>query len=279
MRIAGLVLVVCACGGGGGGGDDGDDADDGDDGGAADAFVPPPANNGFVSISSSHFVSGTTTVRAGSISAVFPLASTLACTEERVGECFVYTCPTNPVPPTYRSAGQVTVTGAAVPATLMPQADNTYDVVSSSTQTMFDGGETLTATGGGAEVPAFTVSVVAPSRTTLIAPPKPSGSITIDRGQGFQASWTGGGAGLVFLYFGGPAGSGVSMSCGYPASGGTANVPASALAMVPAGMGSFSASGVSNNTTDVGDWRIYAQGFFNTVWPDMSVVAAMAVLQ
>jgi hypothetical protein len=277
MRTLGVILVlVSACGGGGGGGDDGDD---GDDGGPPDASVPPPENTGFVTVSSSRFVSGTTNVNAGSISATFRLASSVVCTEQVIGECFLYTCPMNPPPPTHRSAGPITVTGAALPATLMPLGDNTYDVVSTATQTMFDGGETLTATGTGGDVPAFSVSVTAPTLATLTAPAKPVGPLTIDRGQDFQASWTGGGAGLVFLYFSAPPGSGISMSCGYPAAGGTATVPASALAMVPAGTGSFAASSVSNNTTDVDDWRIYAQGFYNTVWPDMSIVSDTAILQ
>jgi hypothetical protein len=274
MRTLGLVLVLLSACGGGSGDDGADDGDDGDDG--PDALVPAPENTGFVSASSSFFVSGTTTVRAGSISATFRLASSLVCTEEVVGDCFIYMCPTNPPPPTYQSAGTITVTGAALPATLMPLGDDTYDVVSTTTQTMFDGGETITASGTGGDVPAFSVSVTAPSRVTLTAPAKPAGSLAINRGQDFQASWTGGGAGLVFLYF---SATGITMSCGYPASGGTATVPAGALAMIPAGMGSFSAASVSNNTTDVGDWRIYAQGFYNSVWPDMSIVSATAIIQ
>jgi hypothetical protein len=276
MRSMMLGLALCACGGGGSG-----TASDGDDTPGPDAKAP--ANSGFVQITSQSFISNTTTVRTGTASATFAMRTGAAsCTEQTLGACTLTTCSGQAQPATNLSAGTITVTGAAIPITLTPKADKTYETVLSMTQPLFMGDETLAASGTGADVPAFSVSVTAPSRPTLTAPAMPaSGSmLPINRAQAFHATWMNRSpAGKVYLYFSGPQGSGVSMSCGFDSTALGADVPASTLAMLPAGAGTFSAGVVSSSTTDVGEWRIYANGFFNAVWPDNSYATTMAAFQ
>lgn len=268
-------LALVACGG--------DDDSGGGGSGSPDAAGPAPANTGYVSVQSINAISGTTPITYGGVSATFSTTvATPACTLQEVGPCTVYTCTTTTPMAVYHSAGTVSVTGIKQAVTLTPQPDNIYMPFSSQQATLFDGGETITINGSGAEVPAFTVSVTAPTRPTITSPAKPattSGSITVNRAQDLAVTWSGGGAGTVYIYVGGPTGSNTSMSCGYAASAGSAMVPSAALTKLAAGMGSFSASAVSNKTVDKGDWRIYGQGFFSAVWPDNSMVSAVAALQ
>lgn len=272
MRIMLGLALWSACGGGGGGANDGL---------MPDAKAPP--NSGFVQLSSQSFVASGTMVRAGSASASFQLRTAgTGCTEQEIGACTLIVCPAQVPPGTAVNAGTITVTGAAIPITLTPKADNTYTFVSTNTQPLFTGDETLAASSTGAEVPAFSVSVTAPSRPTITAPAQPAagGMITINRAQAFHATWMNRStAGKVYLYFSGPPDSGITMSCGFPAMALAADVPAATLAMLPSGTGSFAASAVTAASTDVGDWRVYADGFFNAVWPDNSIASAKAVFQ
>lgn len=277
-----LALAVCACSGddSGNGGDAGNGGDGGNGGG--DAGVP--ANSGYVSVTSLDIVSGTTAVKAGSAIASFTTiqGNSSSCTQHAFGACTVFVCPTSGTgTPTYHSAGTVSITGLDQQVTLTPQADNMYTVYSVQDQTLIDGGEAVTVSGAGAEVPAFSISFTAPSRATITSPAKPATntSLAINRAQDLSVAWSGGGVGKVYVYVAGPQGTGTSVNCGFDASAGSGKVPTAALAMLPAGMGSFSSSSIESKSIDKSDWRIYAQGFFTNVWPDLSAVAATATLQ
>jgi hypothetical protein len=272
MRLI-LGLALCAaCGGGG---------SDSDGSMPPDAKAPP--NTGFVQLSSQSFMASNMMFRAGSASASFATrAAGTGCSEQAIGACTLITCPATVPPATNVNAGTITVTGAAIPISLTTKPDNTYTVVTTMTQPLFIGDETLAASGSGGDVPAFSVSVTAPSRPTITAPAQPAAGakITINRAQGFHATWMNrSAAGKVYLYFSGPQDSGITMSCGFASTALAADVPAAALAMLPAGTGSFNASAVSQASTDVGDWRVYADGFFNAVWPDNTIATGMATFQ
>ena len=268
-NLVGLVCLVglVACTNGGGGGDDG-----GDDEG------PPPPNNGYVAISSTNAIP----IVFGTASASFYVnQATGTCTEQEFGECTAFTCPTTTPTPIYASGGTVSVTGLSQAITLTPKADNTYEPFSQM-QPLFTGGEMITVSGTGAVAPAFSISVTAPSRAAITSPAKPpmNTSLMISRAQDFSVTWTGGGAGKLYVYFAGPSASGTSLSCGYEADAGSATVPAAALAALPPGMGSFGASRLFYKSVDIGDWRIYGQAFSNAVWAsDLSISSAVVTLQ
>ena len=276
MRRLVWLLALAACGG--------DDSGGGDDGGGGGPDASVPSNNGFVQLSAYNAVASATPIVGGSASASFvTTAATSSCTQHTVGACDVYVCSTTTPTQSYASDGTITITGLAQAVTLTPQSNNMYAPFSTQQAPLFSGGETVTLHGTGGTAPAFTLMVTMPSRATITSPTKPagtSGSVTIQRSQDFSASWTGGGAGKLYLYVSGPSGSGATVSCGFDASAGTGKIPAAALSMLPAGMGSFSAASLAVKTLDMTDWRIYGQGFFNAVWAaDTSMAAATATLQ
>ncbi len=276
-----LALAVCACSGDDDGSSNGGDGGTGSNGGD-DAGVP--ANSGYVSVTSLDIVSGTTAIKSGSAVASFTITQSNAtsCTQHAFGACTVFVCPTSGTgTSTYHSAGTVSIAGLNQQVTLTPQADNMYTVYSVQDQTLIDGGETVTVSGAGAEVPDFSLSFTAPSRATITSPAQPAmnTSLAINRAQDLSVAWSGGGVGKVYVYVAGAQGTGTSVNCGFDASAGSGKVPTAALAMLPAGMGSFSSSSIESKSIDQSDWRIYASGFFTNVWPDLSVVAAPATLQ
>ncbi|HTL35583.1 MAG TPA: hypothetical protein VL326_20785 [Kofleriaceae bacterium] len=257
-----LALAACA----------GDDDSGGGNG-------PPPPNTGFVAISSYRATQSSTPIVGGGASASFTMNTNVnACTDTMVAGCDVYVCQA-PGPTTYVSGGTVTITGLTQAVTMMPASDKMYAPVSSQ-QALYTGGETITVNATGADAPAFTLSLTAPARASITAPAKPSsGGLTIDRAHDFAVSWTGGG-GKVYLYISGPSGTNSTISCGFDASAGTGTIPAAALMMVPAGTGSFNTSSLSVKSTDIGDWRFYAQAFFTNVWAtDTSMATAAVTLQ
>src|SRR5262249_38766210 len=146
---------------------------------------------------------------------------------------------------------------------------------------LFSGGETVTFTAAGADVPAFTASVAMPSKLQITSPAKPSDSspvLAVDREQGFAFSWSGGGSGqaMISLF----DSSGARVTCSYPAASGSATVPAAALAQLGAGTGGgFAMAAISTNQVVVGEWGIDAEGYYNAVWPDDSIVSGGATLQ
>ena len=255
-------FAICAACGGGGSGDDQETRD----------ASGVPGKTGFVQVTSRSFMASGSSFNSGTASAT--LFTPTACTEQVIGECSLYTCPTQFPPTTYHSAGTITITGATLPITLTPMTDMTYETY--VTQALFSGGETLSASATGAGIVAFAGTVTAPARITITAPAPPSNdSITIDRAQPFHATWTGASAGKVVLRFSGPTGA--TLACSYAANTNTADVPASALAMVPAGLGRFDASTETLEPIDAGDWRINLQATFDAVWTDMNVVSNVDV--
>ena len=242
-------------------------------GGSSDGEQTPdangvPGNTGLVEVSSRSFMASGLSVDSGTASAT--LYTPTACTAQVIGECNLYTCPTQFPPTTYHSAGTITITGAKLPITLTPLADMTYETY--RTEALFSGGETLNASATGADILSFAGTVTAPARITITAPAPPgTDAITIDRAKPFHATWTGTTAGKVVLRFSGPTGA--TLACSYAASAGAADVPASALAVVPAGLGRFDASTETVEPIDAGDWRINLQATFDAVWTDMNVVS------
>jgi hypothetical protein len=271
-----VLLMVAILGGGcgttaatgdGGGGSGGD-------GGS----VQPTTKSGGVTVQSYTATQATTgtALAAGDLSAEFEAAS--ACPTTTIGPCVLSSCgiPTA----TAESAGTITVTGALVPASISPAADKTYTAL--MTQPLFSGGETLTVTAAGADVPAFTHTLVAPAKITITSPAKPASAspyLMIDRSAGFSVAWTGGGASTVQIALLGGTGSNLDLSCHFPASAGSATIPASALAMLPAGTGGFAMAAIATDSLVAGDYAISLFGYYNGVWTDDSIVSGPTMVQ
>jgi hypothetical protein len=272
MNLLSSLILLTACGGSAA--TMGDD----DDGPGPDAA--PPANTGFVALSTYSGSSGGTAFQGGAASASFNTTPGAACAEEKFDNCSVFTCPQGQTTtPTYVSAGTLTVTGARESITMSPEPDNSY-MAHVSMQTLFSGGEMLTFTGSGADAPGFTASIRAPSRISITSPTKPptDGAVAVDRAQPFRVAWSGGGAGIVQVFVS-PSSGGVLVSCRFEASAGSGSVPAAALGQLPAGAGVFSTSSIADATTDEADWRIFTQAIFSPVWPDQSIASASVTLQ
>ena len=201
---------------------------------------PPTGNRGAV------FLTGdaTSTGASHSAGAAFVARSTVdqSVTKKAVGPCAVEIYGNGAGPKeTFRSAGKLTFTGLAKAVTLTPAADKTYDRITGSTA-LFVGGETFTVTADGADVPAFTATLMAPSKLTLTAPalPAANAALKVTRSSGIEATWTGASSGEVVLYFDEAASSNAfSTTCTFPASAGKGTIPAAAFADFPSGAGTF----------------------------------------
>jgi hypothetical protein len=141
------------------------------------------------------------------------------------------------------SAGAVHLTGGAAAIDLAPKSDNTY-APSASATSLYNGGETLVASADGKDVPAFTTSLIAPSKVTLAAPVVTAGALTVKRSSGVAATFTSAGAGAaagsVVLYFSTTSTTmAFALTCTFDAAAGSGTIPAAAFADFPAGPGTF----------------------------------------
>jgi hypothetical protein len=137
-----------------------------------------------------------------------------------------------------KSAGVVRIEGGVKPIALSPKPDGTYGQVSGNT-TLWAGGESLTIRADGSDVPAFSASLVAPSKVILTAPAVPSTGLVVTKATGLAAKFSGT-QGTVVLYFGAAAGTkGASATCSFKAESGVAEVPAAAFADFPSGPGTY----------------------------------------
>ncbi len=156
------------------------------------------------------------------------------------------------------SAGAVHVTGGAKTIDLVPSAKGTYAAISGN-DSLWIGGEPLTVTADGKDVPAFTVRLVAPSKVTLTAPALPAArsSLEVTRQMPFLATWRPAASGEVVLYFDIATGaSAYSATCNFKASAGVGEVPASAFSDFPAGDGTFNFYAKEASAVAPVDWSV-----------------------
>jgi hypothetical protein len=264
MRYAIVFLVACS----GGGGDDGDGTPD----------APKATHSGYVSVQSYDAMNTPNTpTRGGTASAGFFQTGAFCVNVQHIGPCDLAMCTTTPPPGV--SAGIINVTGTTQPIMMMPTASKTYDTFMVANP-LFSGGENITFAAAGADVPAFTKSITAPTKATITAPAKPSATspyLTISRSQDFSLSWTGGGTGLVQLALNSNSAE-QRLFCRFEASAGSGKVPSAALAMLPAGNGGFAMASIAQNVFETGDWAIEASAYFNAVWPDNAIVSGPTML-
>ena len=156
------------------------------------------------------------------------------------------------------SAGVVHITGGKKTVDVAPSANKSYSVVTGS-ESLWTGGEMITVTAGGEDVPAFTTSLVAPSTLTMTAPALPSsnGALDVTRSATFAATWTGTSSGLVVLYFDAATSSNAfAATCTFAASAGKGDVPAAAFADFPAVAGTYNFYVKHSSTAAPAGWSI-----------------------
>jgi hypothetical protein len=192
---------------------------------------------------------------------VFPTKATLAT----IGACRVESTD-RPVPITFstsHSAGVITITGGAQTVTFTPDASGAYPVYSNQSAGLWSGGETITVTATGAEVPAFSASATAPAPVQITQPAKvPAGTVVMfDRTQDFPVSWVPGSGGelhaMVVVNSQTAGEYQRQIDCAFQATAGSGVIPVAALTMLPAGRsGYYDVRGRALTTITVGAYAV-----------------------
>lgn len=186
--------------------DGGNDASDAGD--ASGTGIPAPTRTGYIIVGS----------HSTDVAAVFSNYAyagfnagpgtwfAKGCTREVSGACTVVLCDlTNggdqrPSPGATKSAGTVTIGGTN------PAFSLAYDTVTAqytiapavpNDHLLFAGGETVSFSAAGADVPAFAATLLAPSQLTITSPALPAGAFAIDRTTDLVFVWTGNSVGEV----------------------------------------------------------------------------------
>ena len=213
------------------------------------------------------------------------------CSVDReIGECTLRVCggsggtSSGPKP----HVGAVSLIGAMAPLQIFPGADGQYTAATGSTQ-LWNPGQSMTVVASGGSAPAFRHSIRAPANLVILHPdfdsvfPSP---LDVLRGQDLPIQWAGGtgSAGDLSLSVGWAEQSGgttrsVSVSCYFPASGGSGVVPGSALAAFPAGRGSIGLNALVLESTDVAGWRYFVWAMSAAVTPSGRTASAAVELR
>ncbi|WP_394849158.1 hypothetical protein LZC95_17135 [Pendulispora brunnea] len=176
-----------------------------------------------------------------------------------------------------RSAGTLTVSGGLLPAsgvTVEPREDNSY--FRSAFSKIWEPGQRITVKGSGARVPAFELSVSAPSDFVLEAPavPRDDEPMVIPRDKPLELRWSAipdkKRVALSSSVEASPGTPSVSASCEYESSSTTATFPTSVLGLFPKGEAQINVSSRNEATTLVAGKsvavhaRAYAKGTSGT---------------
>jgi hypothetical protein len=242
--------------------------------GCTTSSIPPETlrNQGVISVDSRRYQSGTQFYGDGSVTAAFVREQTdpfVGCSEKRVDACRArYDCkPVMGMPLTdgganpYASAGKVSVDGLGVPIALEIMTMGMFAGQYTAFQQfmpLFMGGESLTVSASGAEVPAFATQLVTPSQPTMTMPAPQNTPRRVSRATDFGLTWSGGDLGDLRITLGVQKmdGTFAGIDCSWPANFNGGVIPSGALQLLPAGQGILSFSVRVINTIAVGDWHV-----------------------
>jgi hypothetical protein len=199
------------------------------------------------------------------------------CTGSTAGPCQLFSCAAGSQP-TPVSAGTITISGGQLPApiTLTPSNTNASYAPGIAAGSAFVGGDVIEVQGSGATVPAFDVTLTAPSSATLVAPALTLSPLHIDLGADFTVTWTApanptGTINLLLTEV--TAGATlVGLTCTAPTSGGALTVTRAVLDNLPAGTGFISIEARSSKQTSIGDYAV-------TVITDFELGSSAAIFQ
>jgi len=253
-----LTALALGCSGGGNGGGAGGGSAGGTGGGTGGgAGGGAPANSGSILL-----MQACTAGCFGFVSAQFPLRPA-GCTSTTQGSCTLTDCPTGSGTPRFGSAGAITVTGTVVDGgiTLNDFGDGGYPSIVSGR--LWTGGETLTVSGAGGTVPAFSgKTVVAPSDVAFTQPACPAGSCgPLSKGTPLTIAWTGGAGASAYVLISQTNLTGLgtrSLACTFTSS--PATVPVAALAGLGEADAGFTTdlvvAGANVTTFEAGDFSV-----------------------
>ncbi len=200
-----------------------------------------------------------TIVAAGAVAQFGFRTGSSSCTSVTSGDCQLFTCtPGSSTPGTdLVQAGSITVTGLATSVSLSYMAAQSGYMSSAYGSYLWTASTPATVVvTGSVDVPAFTMSVVAPNPIVVTSPLAQGGSTyAISRATPLAVTWTGGVEGSVTVSLAsntGPNGQ-VSISCSVDAGMGKVTVPESFMAELGTS-GSFSAGVTNVATKNVDDW-------------------------
>jgi hypothetical protein len=199
----------------------------------------------------------------------------LPCTSSTEGACSTSVCdatgvvgpatppPANPPPPDQPaspSASDITISDAQT-IVLSPGAKGTYAPQTGQTA-LFAAGDDVNVTAKGAEIPAFTTTLKAPSIISLTAPawPQAGTALDIDHTADLPLTWDNGATGTVQVMISSAADKKSSVTiCKFSADAGQGTVTAATLGklvVADTATGSISISNASTTEVDQSGWKI-----------------------
>lgn len=202
-----------------------------------------------------------TLIRSTGLTAQFTKSNDAQCMSMTMGSCAASILGPRPNPPAIAAAGTISVTGGAMPLMQSPDGSGAYPIVRvSSPLWMTAGGESLSVSATGGEVPAFATTLIAPGEMTVTSPAWPAGGpTTIARAADLTLAWNGSGVGVVDvgLVGGSAATQAAEIHCRFPLSAGQGVVPAAMLANLPAGSsGALLMFAMTPTTLTEGAWSV-----------------------
>lgn len=183
------------------------------------------------------------------------------CPTTTIGDC-VMTSPTC-LSPLEESAGELAIGLPGWNITLDPDGGGSYGATE-STPAPFNGGELITVSAAGLNVPAFTASVTAPKQVVITTPAQ-AAPVMISRSSDFQVAWTGGGDVRVVLFGATTSSTGAIWSCRL--TGGSGSVPAEILQQFSSQPGTMTISSIADSELTAGEYAVTLEATYNAVWP------------
>lgn len=249
----------------------------GNDAGTGTGTTTKEVKSGFVSLSQTTFVAGTTTINsftafAGFSKTIVTGTTSADCKQSVDAECNVTECTTpttqpdagaptdagTPAPVKAPTAGKITV-AAAQSLDLAADDKGAYAVKSGQTL-LFAPGATIGIKALGDSVPAFETSFKGPAAVTITAPVWPAAgqAVALDRTKALPLVWTGGGEGSVSLTVSATAtGKTTILSCKFASKDNKGTISAAAMGkLFVTDSGTISVNGSSTVNVEKDDWKI-----------------------
>jgi hypothetical protein len=243
---------------------------------AACSSAKTPTRVADVAAYSTQYQSGTQGLVAAGVYAYF-YDRFSDCTKGTAGGCSYFVCPAQrPNPPEAPAAGTLTFVGTR--DALVLESPYLYDPPAVQ-RTQFGPGATLTLKGsGGADVPAFSATVLGGPSVKVTAPTIDGvASVPIALGAPLEVTWTPDKFGEVVLHADeDTADQRIEVDCRFPAAAGKGSLVTTPFV---AGSGQLDVRGETLTQVDTGDWRITFRGFTNALTPAGDRVRVAATFQ
>ncbi len=232
--------------------------------------MPPPAvcpsyPHGTILVGSDRYMANGAAREHVGMVVSFERTPSLPCTGFTVGSCAVSIFGPQAADagsgPTGFSAGPITVSGGASTLVSTPMSSIFGSLYPNymSLQALWSGGEAITVSAAGADVPAFSTTLMAPRAVAVTAPVWPDGGpMTLPRDQDLTVRWSGISDGWVEIGLDGGSSlsRAVSISCRFSPSSGQGVVPAALLAQLPSGDGGLLVRSVDSAQPTASGWNV-----------------------